>query len=180
MKKSMHAKRMERHHKRLKKSSKLNLVSLMDIFTILVFFLLVNSSDVEVLESNKSIKLPESLAEQKPSEVLVVMVDAESIIVNGRKIADVAEVNASSDLLIPGLKQELEYQISRKQNVDEETLKQGFSVNVMADKATPYTLLKKIMSTCAKSDYRNIALAVSQIPKDTTAVNADATNTAGG
>ena len=55
MKQSIRAKRMARHHSRLKKVPTLNLVSLMDIFTILVFFLLVNSSDVEVIETDKNI-----------------------------------------------------------------------------------------------------------------------------
>ena len=59
------AARMDRHHKRHKRSTALNLVSLMDIFTILVFFLLVNSSDVEVLPSAKDVQLPESIAETK-------------------------------------------------------------------------------------------------------------------
>ena len=53
MVRSGRAKRMEKHHKRNKSTAALNLVSLMDIFTILVFFLLVNSSDVETLPSTK-------------------------------------------------------------------------------------------------------------------------------
>ena len=65
MHKSKRAKRMEVRHKRHKAAGTLNLVSLMDIFTILVFFLLVNSSDVEVLPNAKDIQLPESIAEQK-------------------------------------------------------------------------------------------------------------------
>ena len=50
MKKSVRQMRIERHRARMKKTSKLSLVSLMDIFTILVFFLMVNASDVEVLQ----------------------------------------------------------------------------------------------------------------------------------
>ncbi|HBX40956.1 MAG TPA: biopolymer transporter ExbD, partial [Marinobacter adhaerens] len=41
MKTSRKAKRIRRHYGRMKKSGGLNLVSLMDIFTILVFFLMV-------------------------------------------------------------------------------------------------------------------------------------------
>ena len=62
MVKSARAKRMEKHHKRNKGAGALNLVSLMDIFTILVFFLLVNSSDVQTLPNAKDMKLPESIA----------------------------------------------------------------------------------------------------------------------
>jgi biopolymer transport protein ExbD len=176
----MHAKRMERHHKRLKNKSKLNLVSLMDIFTILVFFLLVNSSDVEVLQNNKSIKLPESIAEKKPDETLVVMVDAENIIVGGRKVANVPETNASSELTIAGLKQELDYQAKRKPYRNEEQAKLGRNISIMADKDTPYNLLKKIMSTSAKSEFRNISLAVSQVPDESTPLEAVDESATGG
>ena len=62
---SQRAKRMERRNERGKKTVSLNLVSLMDIFTILVFFLLVNSAQVEVLPNARDLQLPESIAEQK-------------------------------------------------------------------------------------------------------------------
>lgn len=162
MKKSIHAKRMDRKHKR-NKVSKLNLVSLMDIFTILVFFLLVNSSDVEVLQNDKSLTLPDSVAEKKPDETLVVMVNQESILVGGRKVADLASVLQSKGSDITGLKEELEYLASRKPYKDDEAAKLGRDVNIMADKDTPYALLKRVMATCAKAEYRNIALAVSQV-----------------
>jgi len=179
MKKSMHAKRMERANKR-RKVSKLNLVSLMDIFTILVFFLLVNSSDVEVLQNNKDIKLPESIAEQKPEEELIVTVSKESILVGGRKVADLVELDKQNVTEIAGLKEELEYLASRRPYADEEAEKLGRYVNIMADKDTPYTLLKKVMSTCAKSDYRNISLAVSQVPDASEPIVVGESETAGG
>lgn len=163
MKKSMHAKRMDRRHKKGKNSSKLNLVSLMDIFTILVFFLLVNSSEVEVLQSDKSIKLPDSIAEQKPQETLVVFVSKDNIVVGGRKVADISAVISGQENALKGLEEELKYLAARKPYRDIEAEKLGRSVNIMADKDTPYTLLKKVMSMCAKSEYRNIALAVSQV-----------------
>jgi len=68
MARSGRAKRMEKHHKRNKGAGALNLVSLMDIFTILVFFLLVNSSDVQTLPNAKELQLPESIAEEKAKE----------------------------------------------------------------------------------------------------------------
>ena len=61
MQMSQRAKRMERRNVRGKKSVTLNLVSLMDIFTILVFFLLVNSGQVETLPNARDITLPESI-----------------------------------------------------------------------------------------------------------------------
>jgi len=166
MKQSMHARRMERHHRRSKQTSKLNLVSLMDIFTILVFFLLVNSSDVEVLQSNKDITLPQSTAEKKPDNNLVIMVTSTDIIVGGRKITDVASVNANKELEIKPLVEELKYLASRKPFRDEKEAQKGRDVTIMGDQTLPYTLLKKLMTTCAKSEYRNISLAVSQVPDE--------------
>lgn len=168
MKQSMHARRMARHHKRTKSQPKLNLVSLMDIFTILVFFLLVNSSDVEVLQNNKSIKLPDSVADKKPESMLIVMVSNDEIIINGRLITDTQSAMANGDDEIAPLKKELEYLASRKPYASDEEREKGRDVTIMGDAGLPYNLLKKIMTTCAKSEYRNISLAVSQIPQDNT------------
>lgn len=167
MKQSMHARRMARRHKRAKSQPKLNLVSLMDIFTILVFFLLVNSSDVEVLQNNKSIKLPESVADKKPENNLIVMVSRDDIVINGRLITDIKSAMASAGDEIEPLKKELEYLASREPFASDEEREKGRDVTIMGDAALPYTLLKKIMTTCAQSEYRNISLAVNQLPPET-------------
>ena len=83
MKMSRRAKRMQRHHKRLKGGAAINLVSLMDIFTILVFFLLVNSSDVQNVPSTKDVILPESVAEQKPKETIFIVVSEKDLLSRG-------------------------------------------------------------------------------------------------
>ena len=163
MKQSLRAKRMARLHRRHKFQPKLNLVSLMDIFTILVFFLLVNSSDVEVLQNNKAIKLPESIADQKPDNMLVVMVSAENIIISGRSVVSVEQALSGDDDEIEPLKKELEYLASRKPFANELEAKKGRDVTIMGDNTIPYTLIKRIMTTCAEADYRNISLAVSKI-----------------
>ena len=50
----------------------MNLVSLIDVFTILIFFLLSNSGGVETLPSPKAVLLPESVAQKSPAETVVV------------------------------------------------------------------------------------------------------------
>lgn len=167
MKKSLRARRMDRAHKRAKNSPKLNLVSLMDIFTILVFFLLVNSSDVEVLQTNKAIELPESTSEQRPDTTLVVTVNDQSIVVSGRPVALVNEVlSDSGDNNIPGLQAELKYHANRAGPLPPEKEQLGRAVTIMGDKEVPYTVLKKIMTTCAANEYRNISLAVNKVAKE--------------
>jgi len=162
MKQSLRAKRMEKHHRRLNQTSKLNLVSLMDIFTILVFFLLVNSGDVEVLQTDKSIKLPASFSEEIPEENLVVLVSATDVVVGGRSIGSVADLVASTDELFSPLQQELKYQAERAGPLTEKNRLAGRPVTIMADQKIPYVLLKKIMATCAAAEYRDISLAVTK------------------
>lgn len=165
MKKSVRAQRMERHHKRNQGAS-LSLVSLMDIFTILVFFLLVNSSSVQQLPNSKTIRLPQSIAEKMPKETITVMVSATDILVQGRKVADVAEVLSDPDgRVIEPVKKELMFQAA--QMWDKEALKSidGAAITVMADKNIPYKLLRRIMLTMSDTPYKKISLAVSKRAK---------------
>ena len=166
MRRSARARRMARGHGRFRQQAKLSLVSLMDIFTILVFFLMVNSGDVEVLEADKNISLPESISEQKPEIALTIKVSAEDIVVQGRRLGSVAEVLAQEGNQIAALGKELDYQAERAPALTEQEQQLGRSVIIMGDQAMPYKLLKRIMSTCAGSDYRDITLAV-----NTAAVN---------
>ena len=86
------------------KSASLNLVSLMDIFTILVFFLMVNSSEVEVLQTSSKIKLPDSTSEQQPENRLVISISQEDLVLQGRPVARVEELMDPSVSVIDGLK----------------------------------------------------------------------------
>ena len=156
------AARMERHHKRHKRGVALNLVSLMDIFTILVFFLLVNSSEVEVLPNTRDVRLPESTAETPPRENVVVLVTDDEVLVQGRVVARIADVMANDAIVIPELKEALELQTERAlsaQMRDDATQRE---VTIMGDRDLPYRLLKKIMATCTEADYGRLSLAVMQ------------------
>lgn len=162
MVKSARAKRMEKHHKRNKGAGALNLVSLMDIFTILVFFLLVNSSDVETLPKSKDLQLPESIAEEKAKETVVILIGEESILVQGTVVASVADVMETQGNDIPALRQALRSQNDRVLRREAQDDIAGREVTIMGDKDIPYRLLKKVMATCTASDYGQISLAVLQ------------------
>ena len=175
MKKSARAMRMERHHRRMAKDSKLSLVSLMDIFTILVFFLMLNASDVQVLQNSKSVVLPESTAKQAAEETLVLMVNNNELLLQGRKLATVATIMARPDELIAELTTELAYQVAKSPSVavsqpdDMPAPDTDKAITIMGDKDIPYALLKRIMQTCAQAGFTNISLAVESIEKKTTA-----------
>ena len=80
MRNSRRLKRMSRNRVKI---MKMPLTSLMDVFTILVFFLLVNSGSVEILDAPKEVQLPESRVEAKPRETVVIFVSPDEILVQG-------------------------------------------------------------------------------------------------
>lgn len=166
MVKSGRAKRMAKHHKRNRGAGALNLVSLMDIFTILVFFLLVNSSDVETLPNAKDLQLPESIAEEKAKETVVILIGEEDIIVQGTPVAKVADVMNIKGNDIPALREALVSQNDRVLRREAQDDVEGREVTIMGDKEIPYRLLKKVMATCTASDYGQISLAVLQKSSD--------------
>ncbi len=166
MRKSARAQRMEKRHERGKKLGSLNLVSLMDIFTILVFFLLVNSSDVETLPNAKDIQLPQSIAEEKAKETVVILIGEEDILVQGTPVAKVDDVMRRKGNDIPELRQALMAQSDRVLRREAQDDIAGREVTIMGDKDIPYRLLKKVMATCTESDYGQISLAVLQKSAD--------------
>ena len=126
----------------------------------------MNSSDVEVLPNTKDIQLPESIAEQKAKETVVVLIGDEDIIVQGTPIAKVDQVMRTSGNIIAELKEALRRQndrvLRREQNEDIASRE----VTIMGDKDIPYRLLKKVMATCTDADYGRISLAVMQKSSD--------------
>ncbi len=164
--KSGRAKRMEKHHSRNKRTVGLNLVSLMDIFTILVFFLLVNSSDVETLPNAKELQLPESIAEEKAKETVVILIGETDLIVQGTPVAKIEDIMDMQGNDIPELRQALKSQNDRVLRREAQDDIAGREVTIMGDKEIPYRLLKKVMATCTASDYGQISLAVLQKSSD--------------
>ena len=164
MKNSRRARRMQRHHTRLKRNYAFNLVSLMDIFTILVFFLLVNSGDVQTLPDPKELALPESQAEQPARESVIVMLNRSEILLQGQPIISLEEAMQGDDENLPRLAGALENQISDRvtqPKPGEESEGRG-EITIMADKDLPFSLLKKVMLTCTQAEFSKISLAVLQ------------------
>jgi biopolymer transport protein ExbD len=152
---------MERHHKRARPAS-LSLVSLMDIFTILVFFLLVNQAEVQALDVPKNIELPESMAMAKPAETVVVMVTPTQVLVQGRPIATLADVDAQPGLVVEPLRDALKRQTDRFLRASAQADVAAREITILGDKTVPYRVLKKVMATCTDADYGKLSLAVLQ------------------
>ncbi len=168
MKQSARSRRLAKHHKRLKAGSKLNLVALMDIFTILVFFLIVNQSEVRILQNIEKISLPVSVADVLPVENLVITVFTDTVLVQERPIwqksADgLGLTEQENPEFISTLTTELTYQASKRTELSEAELQNGRAVTIIGDASTPYVVLKQIMAACAQTGYRDISLAVEHL-----------------
>ena len=140
----------------------MNLTSLMDVFTILVFFLLTNSGSSEVLEPPKTITLPASVVETKPRETVVVLVSEDDILIQGSKVAETAEVLKSKGIVIAEIKQALLQQRQNVVGISTRNIAETPEVTLLVHKTIPFKLLKKVMSSCTSAGYGKISLAVIQ------------------
>ncbi len=156
------SRRINRMSRSKKKPPGLNLVSLMDVFTILVFFLLVNSSSTEVLEPPKTLKLPDSIVEKKPRETVVILVTAENILIMGQPVISTTDALALKKSVIPEVQEALLKQKENIIGISTKTIAESKEVTVLADRTIPFKLLKKVMSSCTAAGYGKISLAVIQ------------------
>jgi len=155
VKSSRRAQRRQRHYRRMHRAGGLNLVSLMDIFTILVFFLMVNSSDVKVMQSAGRVALPVSEVGNQAVDTLTIEVTEDSLVVQGRVVTGLTDISAD-DTVIKGLADELALRRERRGEIPPK----GLEVTILAGKETPYRLLRKIMQTCVDQQFRQVRLAV--------------------
>jgi len=145
-----------------KKVTGLNLTALMDVFTILVFFLLFHSAGGDALEAPREIKLPDSVVEAKPRETVVIMVSPEIVVVQGEAVISTPELLESRADTVHEVTERLE-QIERNIiGISTKAVAEGKEITLLADKTIPFRVLKKIMSTCTASGYGRISLAVIQ------------------
>ena len=159
MKASRRIARMARNKRAV---SKLNLTPLMDVFTVLVFFLMVNSGSVETLQQPKEITLPESVVEAKPRETVVIFVGKDEVLVQGVPVARVADIQATENVEIEPISVRLAELSKSVIGLSTQAVAESQEVTVLADKTVPFRVLKKIMASCTGQGYTRVSLAVVQ------------------
>ena len=156
------SRRIRRMGRNKKKVMNLPLTSLMDVFTILVFFLLFHSGSSEILEAPKQIKLPDSVVEARPRETVVIMVSPEVVLVQGEAVIDTARLLDTSVGAVPEITERLAQLERNIIGINTQAAVDSKEVTILADKMIPFRALKKIMSTCTGSGYGRISLAVTR------------------
>jgi len=155
MEQSPRARRMDRRHRRAKPAM-LNLVSLMDIFTILVFFMLVNATDFQEVTTSRDVALPESLADQRGRETLTITVTAENILLQGQPVGSIDAVLGDTGHVFAPLRAALLQHTQAAGGADKG------EITIMGDKTIPFRLLRKVIATTADAGYSRVSLAVLQ------------------
>jgi biopolymer transport protein ExbD len=150
---------MLQHQIRNKADAELNLIPMIDILSVMVSFLLVYSTEVEVVQNTKSIDIPQSISQQRPRQTVVVMLTRDDLFVQGERIASVAEVRASNESIIAPLRAALKRPTLVGQAMTDKDIAER-EITVMADKQIPYEVLKKVMSTCTDADYGRLSFAL--------------------
>lgn len=158
MKASRRAKRLMKNAGRSRGEEGLILTSVIDIFTILVLYLLVHMGDEQAIQNTHSIKLPDSSSDQKPATALIVSISSNDIVVQGHSVMDVNAAKDSTEDVLPPLLNELN--IQRDNRITKAAADEKNPAIVLADRDIPYRLLKKIMYTLAEAQYTEISLAV--------------------
>jgi len=161
---SNRARRMAQHHSRHRADAQLNLIPFIDILTVMVAFLLVYSTEVEVIQNTKGVEIPQSIAQATPRQSVVVMLTKQDLFVQGERITSIAEIRANPAPIIAALHDALKRPMLVGRELSARDLA-AREITIMGDKSLPYDVLKKVMATCTDADYGRISLAVLQKEK---------------
>ena len=153
-----HSRKHERRIRRGGGPAQIILTSLIDIFTVLLFFLLIHAANVEVLPEPRDMELPESVAQERTKKTPVVMVTRREILLEGKRVIGAAEALKAEQDNIPLLEAALTGLPKQAPLPEDKDLPPA--VTIMGDKLIPYKLLRKIMLSCSQAGYGRISLAV--------------------
>jgi biopolymer transport protein ExbD len=135
----------------------INLIPMMDVLTVLVFFLLFHSFNSTLPDAQ--IALPASIVETRPRETVTIVVSPEIVLVQGEPVIMTAELLDDKSGIVHEIRERLAV-IERNIVETGGKVAEIKEVTLLADKTIPFKVLKKIMTTCTNFGYGKISLAV--------------------
>jgi biopolymer transport protein ExbD len=143
----------------------LRLTSLLDMFTILLVFLLKSfSADGQIITNAEDLRLPESTSPKPPRSAPIIAVTKEWIMLDDKPLIQVNEIKADSDLLIKPLHASLQHSRELSERLGQIDQRVGFNgtVDIMGDRNASFAVIKRVMYTCGQVGFNNMLLAVYQ------------------
>ncbi len=154
-------KRMGRNNKKSGiKGLGINLIPMMDVLTVLVFFLLFHSFNSTLPDAQ--ITLPQSVIETRPRETVSIVVSPEVVMVQGEPVLNTPKLYDEGISLVQEVTDRLVQIGQQLAATGKQFSPENSEITLLADKAIPFKVLKKIMSTCTAAGYGKISLAVVQ------------------
>jgi biopolymer transport protein ExbD len=147
------------HHLHHRTDAELNLIPLIDILSVMVAFLLVYSTNVEIIQNSKGVEIPQSTSDAPPKVSVVVMVTKDDLFVQGELVANTEQIRDPNTRFIEPLRAVLERPMLTG-DTHEEVALAAREITVLADKSLPYSVVSKVMATCTAAAYGKISLAV--------------------
>ena len=155
------------HHGKHGGNADVLITPLVDMFVIIVLFLIANfSATGEVLMMTKDIQLPEAVNVKEVEMHPVVMVSGEQVSISGTVVGQVQDLIKEEYLNIPALEEKL--RDMKKQFEDLHAMAEGNTnafkgdVNIQAHKDVEFSIIKRVMFSCASAGYNNINFATLQ------------------
>ena len=160
--------RIIRKIKQSKRQVSINVVSLIDIFAILVFYLLVNALVVEVIPEYQNLKLPDSVSRDEAKRTVAVAISDKDILVDNDVVMSVEAALSENTRTLALLAEVLNARMQEFEKVGDESTFVLLDVNIVADHKTPYHLLKKVLATCVDAKFGKVSLAVRALERGDT------------
>jgi biopolymer transport protein ExbD len=156
------AKRKLARKERKGDSAGMMLTSLMDIFIVLVLYLLVNQGTGVELDPPEHVVLPTSGVDTAPRQSVVIALSDRDIRVQGQPVVAMADVISSDELEIAPIRQAIE-RIKAESEKHQNQAGLNTEVTIVADQAVPFKVLKKVMLSSSNAGYGKISFAVNQM-----------------
>lgn len=157
---------------RLPSSFKIQITSMVDMFVILLVFLLKSYSTSPVnITPKDGLRLPESSATTDPVDVVKLIVAQDGVFVEEKKILDLekgivpkAQIDATDASFIRPLFEALDERAKHAKEIAKanEAFEFDGKVLLQADRELSYEVLQKIMYTSMMAGYGEVKLAVAQ------------------
>jgi biopolymer transport protein ExbD len=143
-------------------SAGMMLTSLMDIFIVLVLYLLVNQGTGVELDPPENVVLPTSGVDTAPRQSVVIVLSDHDVRVQGQPVVSMADVVASDELEITPIRQAIEH-IKAEAEQRQDQAGMHTEVTIVADQSVPFKVLKKVMLSSSNAGYGKISFAVNQM-----------------
>jgi biopolymer transport protein ExbD len=143
-------------------STGMMLTSLMDIFIVLVLYLLVNQGTGVELDPPEHVVLPISGVDTAPRQSVVIVLSDRDVRIQGQPVVSMADVVGSDELEITPIRQAIE-RIKAEAEQRRDQAGMHTEVTIVADQSVPFKVLKKVMLSSSNAGFGKISFAVNQM-----------------